>query len=606
MIKLDATLPNLQWFIDLHRKEIYLDMELSRIFIAYDTALLRKYEQEMEEIMQIETGDRLRVLSTNSVKEFLLSYLKIPKEMFANDDPKKTKSENANVVSLRKENLKSILESEYNCKFVELYKEYSSLKSSLSTFENAYNNGKPTSKLSSRGVPYVIVSYNLKEQQNKRVQTDDPNVQAFNHRYSNAIVAKGGYLFHDIDFRQFEASIGFDFLLKDRENREFVYRSNDVYGAMFDITMPDSSYLWTKEFRGRYKSVYLQASYGQSKHATQQVIRNKEATNALYDYFEASEGRSKYLDRATKLAQSGNIVTVTGLCGTKVYLDPSRYKGGSAIEILNYLKNAPMQLSGHEILVKQAKVLFDACHAKGIMIELDMSRHDQLVISFPENKYAEYVEIYLENSIIGKDGMRPLRTEGFVSRVFKASNSWVHEHVELSSPELTEEELQEILLKPVPDYNPFKDSIEIEMSHTYFQGNSDTVYKVVCGKCVERESKHVQTTKAIYGAVSATEDIATIYSSVITQIVRDNQSVDFEISSDIPHAFFMEKALALSKSMDLGIEFKFKDFSSILRPEHVLSTIMLRVCDKNPAVMEDLKDVNLTRIEYVIRGVKVA
>lgn len=556
MIEFDRSLPDYERYKQLHKGTIYIDEFKARALLDFDRNLLDSYRSMLTDLMFIESGGMYRTLDKSSV----LGYLK---EFHGITDEELVKQDTGDSLS------QDVLEPLYNkgkaTEFIGMYLEYTSIKSSHSTFDAIMRRSKITDLRSNFGTPLVAVNYKLRDAITKRVYTYEENIQTISYRYLSCIAAPEGKVMISTDFNQIEPRLHFYIIYRDPSLDEGFIRAEDTYEFMFNVTNPNYAGEFTKELRSIWKQPQLSATYGQHPAITKEQLPVTELAENLHNWLDNNEKRKLFMSYLKQKLASDEPITLTTFFGNRILIPANSKEHRDIKKLTNY----PVQGTAHDIVVKYSLALYDAVKAAGCDIEIMMSRHDEPVFLINISDIPKMAPIAKKHSVIKIGDWKPMTCNMVMSLYYK-EDEVINKH-----EEITEKLVQEILLTPKIPYFPIKEELRAHLYYDIVEAPDQSLLTI----------SYLQTeTSRIYGNVSPNPP-GVACDKLILRALKEYPNYDIHVTSPLPLPLVTPKTIEYVESGEVDSNIMSKISIDDCKDHQIISTILARLIAKNEALL---------------------
>lgn len=395
--------------------------ELGYIFV--DSSVLKEKVKQLEslvstqaylckEILRTTTGGIIYNLSSDSIVNYLMNYLGVPRYKFYIRQKGNKVSSKPSLDATKV--LKPIKEMGYGVEFITDYLEYKANKTLLSSFNGILRRLVPTDVVDKDNKVLSKCNFTYNPISNFRISTTSENIQGFNKKFTHCFHAPKGYVIVSGDLKQADMRAWYSIIAKDKNNIDKFTSCDDLYESFCRMLLGNRFNLEKfTENRQLYKSCCLGLVYGAKSGASAIETEFYSLANA---YLKTIPNYVNFLSRINKKVNESLPITVNTYFGNREIINYEKYNGKYIGENpVTKSLNAPFQSNTSEVIRIVTNYIMDEFAKLGYTSENGsiysyLNKHDETVFLIKE-ELLEHSYIFQNSQKIQIGNWLPLEIE---------------------------------------------------------------------------------------------------------------------------------------------------------------------------------------------------
>lgn len=357
------------------------------------------------DIVLRKSGGNLASLSRDSIYLYLTRYEGCPDRFF------RTNKSTGFSLDMKRV-LTPLLMNGYAEEFLNVYTEYKSVKSKCSNISSIIAACNDPFLVKQDGTELYQLLYSVNQQTNLRYNYKNFDIiSQIPKEYTNAITVEDDYLLAWGDFAQSDLRIAYNLLLRNKDNYEIMYNTEDKYEGIARLIAKangeDFDYETFKANRSLYKVYVLETIYG-TRGSSIQSTRN--FIQSLSKYLDGCEKYNEYVRRIDNTIAMNLPVVTKGYFGFEQAAPSNLYR---PVDIRNFALNSPIQTGTSEIMILTVNSIIDRFRQLGYGpedVSVYMVRHDEPVFRISKRALKD-AWIFKNASEIYVDDWIPLKLD---------------------------------------------------------------------------------------------------------------------------------------------------------------------------------------------------
>lgn len=357
------------------------------------------------DIVLRKSGGNLASLSRDSIYLYLTRYEGCPDRFF------RTNKSTGFSLDMKRV-LTPLLMNGYAEEFLNVYTEYKSVKSKCSNISSIIAACNDPFLLKQDGTELYQLLYSVNQQTNLRYNYKNFDIiSQIPKEYTNAITVEDDYLLAWGDFAQSDLRIAYNLLLRNKDNYEIMYNTEDKYEGIARLIAKangeDFDYETFKANRSLYKVYVLETIYGTRGSSIQST---RSFIQSLSKYLDGCEKYNEYVRRIDNTIAMNLPVVTKGYFGFEQAAPSNLYR---PVDIRNFALNSPIQTGTSEIMILTVNSIIDRFRQLGYGpedVSVYMVRHDEPVFRISKRALKD-AWIFKNASEIYVDDWIPLKLD---------------------------------------------------------------------------------------------------------------------------------------------------------------------------------------------------
>lgn len=357
------------------------------------------------DIVLRKSGGNLASLSRDSIYLYLTRYEGCPDRFF------RTNKSTGFSLDMKRV-LTPLLMNGYAEEFLNVYTEYKSVKSKCSNISSIIAACNDPFLVKQDGTELYQLLYSVNQQTNLRYNYKNFDIiSQIPKEYTNAITVEDDYLLAWGDFAQSDLRIAYNLLLRNKDNYEIMYNTEDKYEGIARLIAKangeDFDYETFKANRSLYKVYVLETIYGTRGSSIQST---RSFIQSLSKYLDGCEKYNEYVRRIDNTIAMNLPVVTKGYFGFEQAAPSNLYR---PVDIRNFALNSPIQTGTSEIMILTVNSIIDRFRQLGYGpedVSVYMVRHDEPVFRISKRALKD-AWIFKNASEIYVDDWIPLKLD---------------------------------------------------------------------------------------------------------------------------------------------------------------------------------------------------